>query len=47
MSKQGTKGPNWERLRMDENGWEWFKAKYKKERCYNMLPRKYVKTQIL
>ena len=29
MSKQGTNGPNWERLGMDENGWEWFKAKYK------------------
>ena len=30
MSRQGTNGPNWERLGMDENGWEWFKAKYKK-----------------
>ena len=26
MSKQGTNGPNWERLRTDENGWEWFKV---------------------
>ena len=45
MSKQGTNGPSWERLRTDENGWEWFKAKDKKTSCYKILPRKHVKTQ--
>lgn len=29
MSKQGTIGPDLDRLRMDENGWKWLKAKYK------------------
>ena len=42
MSKQGTNGPSWERLRMDENG---SKLNTKKTSCYKILPRKYVKTQ--
>ena len=32
MPKQGTNSANWERLRMDDDGWDWFKAKCKKDK---------------